>query len=187
MKRATVLAHDYLAAVLSPGDLAVDATLGNGHDALFLAELVGEKGRLIGFDIQAQAIESSQARLMQAGVFERCQLVEASHTEMATYVSGEVAAVTFNLGYLPGADQAMITEPRSTLEALKASLSLLRPGGLITCVCYPGHPGGLDESELVLAWAERLSEESHRVEFHNEKGRHEGRPFLVSIWRLEAT
>ena len=186
MKRATVLAHEQLTAVLRAGDLAIDATLGNGHDALFLAGLVGEEGRVIGFDIQDQAIESSQRRLTEAGVMERCELVGASHARMGDFVPAEVSAVTFNLGYLPGADQGMITRSRSTLEALNVSLELLRSGGVITCVCYPGHPGGLKEAEEVLAWAVRLPDH-FRVEFHNEKGRHEGRPFLVSVWRLPVT
>ena len=186
MKRATVLAHEQLTSVLQSGDLAVDATLGNGHDALFLAGLVGEEGRVIGFDIQAQAIESSRSRLAEAGVMERCELVEASHARMRDFVPGEVSAVTFNLGYLPGADQGMITRSRSSLEALSVSLELLRSGGLITCVCYPGHPGGLEEAEAVLTWAVNLPDH-FRVEFHNEKGRHEGRPFLVSVWCLPVT
>lgn len=39
--RPTALAHAWLRALLCPGDHAVDATLGNGHDALFLAQCVG--------------------------------------------------------------------------------------------------------------------------------------------------
>ena len=181
-----MLAHEQLASVLRSGDLAVDATLGNGHDALFLAGLVGKEGRVIGFDIQDQAIESSQSRLTEAGVMGRCELVEASHARMEDFVPGKVSAVTFNLGYLPGADQGTITRSRSTLKALNVSLKLLRSGGIITCVCYPGHPGGEEEAEEVLAWAVRLPDH-FRVEFHNEKGRHEGRPFLVSVWRLSVT
>ena len=182
MKRATVLAHEQLKEVLRPGDRAIDATLGNGHDALFLAGLVGESGTVTGFDIQAGAIASSKARLTEAGVIDRCQLIESSHAEMADFVSKGVAAVTFNLGYLPGADQETITQSSSTLDALNAALNLLRGGGIITCVCYPGHPGGLEEAGAVLEWAEQLDDGKFRVETHNEKGRHEGRPFLVSVW-----
>lgn len=183
MKRATVLAHEHLAMILREGDLAVDATLGNGHDALYLAKLVGENGKVIGFDVQAQAIESSRRRLNEAGVLSRCDLIEAGHEKMEEFVADEVSAVTFNLGYLPGADQETITKSSSTLESLESSCGLLRVGGLITCVCYPGHPGGLEEAEDVMNWAENLPVDKFRVEFHNEKGRHDGRPFLVSVWR----
>lgn len=50
--------------------------------------------------------------------------------------------VAFNLGYLPGGDKTIITEPRTTLEALKVSKDILMPGGLISLVVYVGHPGG---------------------------------------------
>ena len=43
MKRISLLnvAHDLIRDILHPGDLAIDATVGNGHDTLFLAEQVG--------------------------------------------------------------------------------------------------------------------------------------------------
>ena len=50
-------AHARLAEVLQPGDLAVDATLGNGHDTLFLANCIEAQGCLIGFDVQQGAID----------------------------------------------------------------------------------------------------------------------------------
>jgi hypothetical protein len=40
--------------VLRPGDTAVDATCGNGHDTLALAELVGPSGRVFALDLQAR-------------------------------------------------------------------------------------------------------------------------------------
>lgn len=48
----TRLAHDLVAPHLPVGGLAVDATVGNGHDLAFLARMVGEGGGVIGFDIQ---------------------------------------------------------------------------------------------------------------------------------------
>ena len=35
---------------LSEGDIAVDFTMGNGGDTLFLSKTVGEKGRVYAFD-----------------------------------------------------------------------------------------------------------------------------------------
>ncbi len=43
--------HRLLTAHMKPGDRAVDATVGNGWDTLKLCELVGEKGKVYGFDI----------------------------------------------------------------------------------------------------------------------------------------
>ena len=48
-------AKERVAAVLLPGDAAVDATMGNGGDLLFLAEQVGADGRVFGFDVQSEA------------------------------------------------------------------------------------------------------------------------------------
>ena len=42
------------------GDYAVDATLGNGHDTCFLAEIVGDNGKVFGFDIQKRRLKAQQ-------------------------------------------------------------------------------------------------------------------------------
>ena len=55
LRSARWIAADVLRQVVQPGDTVVDATLGNGHDTLMLCELVGETGRVIGFDIQPDA------------------------------------------------------------------------------------------------------------------------------------
>ena len=38
--------------------LYIDATMGNGHDTLFLCQMAGEKGKVLAFDIQEQAFDS---------------------------------------------------------------------------------------------------------------------------------
>ena len=47
---------------------AVDATLGNGRDALFLSTLIDDGGKVFAFDVQEQAIEESK-KLFES---ERC-------------------------------------------------------------------------------------------------------------------
>lgn len=54
LRSARWIAADVLRQVVQPGDTVVDATLGNGHDTLMLCELVGETGRVIGFDHSAR-------------------------------------------------------------------------------------------------------------------------------------
>lgn len=61
-------AHDTLQKVVRPGDYVVDATCGNGHDTLLLAELVGVNGHVLGFDIQQVAIAATKTRLENAAV-----------------------------------------------------------------------------------------------------------------------
>ena len=183
--RATQKAKDEVAGVLELGDVCVDATLGNGYDALFLAELVGEEGKVYGFDVQGEAIESSRVRLENAGVVERVVFHHRSHAEMGEVIEGEIKVVMFNLGYLPGGDHGVITRVDSTLAALAAGLALLEKEGLLSVVCYPGHAGGEVEAEKVVEWAERL-DDGFRVDFygHEKKdGQQGGRPFWVGVWK----
>lgn len=56
-------AHSLMENVINDGDIAIDATCGNGHDTLFLTGLVGEKGYVYSFDIQEQAIIKTRERL----------------------------------------------------------------------------------------------------------------------------
>lgn len=151
--RPTELAHLLLKRVISEGDLVIDATAGNGHDTVFLARCVGESGRVLAFDVQASAIESSRRLLETADVSANVELFEKSHAQLADHVSAEsVAAIMFNLGYLPGSDQSVITTTSETLLALEAAVRALRPGGWLCVVCYPGHDGGNDEASAVEAW-----------------------------------
>ena len=46
-------------------------------------------------------------------------------------------------------DKAVATAPASTLPSLRAALSALRPGGLMSVMCYPAHAGGEDETAAV--------------------------------------
>lgn len=40
--RILPFARELLERAVKPGDITIDATLGNGHDTLFLARLVGD-------------------------------------------------------------------------------------------------------------------------------------------------
>ena len=156
-ERPTQRAHREVAAVLREGDLAIDATAGNGHDTLFLAQQVGESGRVVAFDLQEDAIRATRERLESAGVAERVSLVHGSHALLGGQVGkGEAAVAMFNLGYLPGGDHGVITQKEETLKALGQALEVLREGGLLSVICYPGHPGGFEESQAVVMWADGL-------------------------------
>jgi len=48
-----------------PGEIVVDATVGHGGHARLLAEAIGEKGRLIGLDLDAINIERARKRLAE--------------------------------------------------------------------------------------------------------------------------
>lgn len=152
MLRLTEQAHDFIRDLLTPGAIAIDATAGNGHDTLFLAQAVGPGGIVYAFDLQPIAIEQTASRLEGQGI-ENVILLQRDHAKMQAAISvehhGRVSAVMFNLGYLPGGDESLITHTASTVEAVRQSANLLRPGGILTIIAYVGHPGGKEEADAV--------------------------------------
>lgn len=158
--RATEFAHLLVSRHLRPGDHVVDATVGNGHDTRFLAEAVGTSGRVDGFEIQPDAIRAARERLRE---YPQVILHQVGHETMADRVTPGRAAVMFNLGYFPSGDKRIITRAETTLPALDAALALLRDGGLLTVVVYPGHPGGEEEARAVDTWFAQLDSRPHRT------------------------
>jgi predicted methyltransferase len=182
------LAHFCVAAVLQPGEAAIDATVGNGYDTVFLARQVGDKGRVFGFELQVEALEKARKRLRMAGLDTCVTLFLKGHEHMATTLAtvwhGRIGAVMFNLGYLPGGnDRGCITRPETTLQALNAALQLLRPGGLISVVAYPGHPGGAEEAERVRVWAAALEATQYAASTYRCCNCRRPPPELTLVWK----
>ena len=184
--KPTEMAHEWLRKVIRPGDRVIDATLGNGHDALFLAACVGEQGKVIGFDVQQQALDAATEHMRRNEIPEHgYEWHLASHARMADVVTTPVRAVMFNLGYLPGADHDVITSAEETLSALQAAAALLMPGGVITVVCYPGHAGGDRETEAVKEWARGIGGDWHVVHYEKWATR-QAAPELIALQKKEA-
>ncbi|MBK1672969.1 16S rRNA (cytosine(1402)-N(4))-methyltransferase [Ectothiorhodospira shaposhnikovii] len=165
LKPLTRIAHEQLSGLLQPGDLAVDATAGNGHDTLFLARTVGEAGHVWAFDIQTAALDATRKRLDEAGVADRATLIQDGHQHLDRHLPdharGRIRAVTFNLGYLPGGDHGIITRPETSLAALEAARAVLGPDGVISLMIYRGHSGGLEEFEAIRTWLKQAHPELH--------------------------
>lgn len=176
------LARHFLQSAISPGDTVVDATLGNGYDCQMLAECVGDSGRVIGFDVQQQAIDSTRERL--GPLAKQCELILAGHETLADHCPQGLSAVVFNLGYLPGADKAMTTQAAKTLCALAAAVQLLRQGGLLSVMCYIGHPGGMEEGRAVREWASLLPRSDWRVFHYQAVNAPNDPPFLIIVEKL---
>ena len=155
-RSARFWAAELLAPALNPGAAAVDATMGNGQDTLWLCERVGETGRVYAFDVQGEAVARTRQRLEAAGVADRATLYCLGHEHMAEAVREQVDIVMFNLGWLPGAAHAVTTRAETTLRAVDAALALLKPEGLMTICVYPGHDEGKRELEALLQWAGSL-------------------------------
>ena len=156
MKSARHWAEELLRQAVGPGARVIDGTMGNGRDTLWLAELVGETGRVYAFDIQREAVERTRARLEEAGVLRRATLFHAGHERIAELVPEPVDSAVFNLGWLPGADTALRTRADTTLAAVNAALDKLKEGGLLTVCAYPGHEEGRVERDMLLEWAKAL-------------------------------
>lgn len=173
-------AHELVAEAVRGGDTVVDATVGNGHDTLFLARCVGGGGKVVGFDVQAQSLVSAEALFGREGVSRQPVCLHGvGHENMVDYVSEPVAAVMFNLGYLPGSDKVTITRKETTLEALGQAAGLLKPGGCLSVMCYPGHPGGREEADAVSDWFGRMGGVLHPVTCYRRAGAKETAPFLI--------
>lgn len=178
--RPTRLAHQMLGELLREGDVVIDATAGNGHDTQFLAGGVGVSGRVLAFDVQEVALRSSRVRLREAGLEDRVEFHLASHARMAEFaVVGSVAAVMFNLGYLPGEDHALATEADETLRALDAACVVMKSGAVLSVVCYPGHPQGGDEAACVERWMSDRAADAWRVAKYSMVGTKAPAPFLM--------
>lgn len=155
---AVRLVQDYLAAHLPHAALCIDATCGNGGDTAFLCRLTAPEGRVLGFDIQPEAIASTRARLEQAGVPAGQYALHCdSHAHLLQYVQpGTADAVMFNFGWLPGADHAVFSTADSSIPALEAALQAVRPGGVVSAILYSGQVIGSGEKQAVLAWLRAL-------------------------------
>ena len=152
----TAQAHERLKRHIRSGNSLIDATAGNGHDTLFLAQQTGPNGHVFAFDPQVQAIESTRQRLEKNTVDSICTLINEGHENMEQHIppslQGKISAITFNLGYLPGANKEITTQVATTLVALDQSLHMLEPSGLISLMIYKGHPAGKTEALAVTKW-----------------------------------
>ncbi|RYD35255.1 MAG: hypothetical protein EOP86_08965 [Verrucomicrobiaceae bacterium] len=186
MLSAVDFCHLLLSAHLKPGDQAIDATAGNGHDTLFLVRLTGPQGRVFAFDLQPRAVAATRTLLENHGILPtRCEVVASCHSRISQYLSpdseGRFAAIIFNLGYLPGGDKTVITEPESTHAAVVSALPLLRSGGLLLMVLYPGHPGGAAEASRMETFAAGLPARDYHVSTFKTLNAGAPAPFVLVI------
>ncbi len=146
---------------LHAGDVAVDFTMGNGHDTEFLCRTVGEGGRVYAFDIQAAAVESTARRLQEVGCPQNYTLIHDSHHNVKQYVKEPIKAGMFNLGWLPGGDKSITTLRETTLPALADAIDLLDRDAVLNVAVYPGHDEGDAEGKLICDYLSGISR--HRI------------------------
>lgn len=187
---ATDIARRQVEHRLRPGDIAIDATAGNGHDTTWLCQAVGQNGRVFAFDIQEEAIANTAEKLGELGLSGRATLFQQSHDTMATALPpashGAVSAIVFNLGYLPGGDRSIITQATTTLAAFNVGLGLLKPAGILCAVLYPAHPGGEREVRRILEWSKGLSPHRYQTEIIEHPTRNPASPFIITVVKRKA-
>ena len=177
LSRTTELAKAICEKYAGKEKIAVDATCGNGHDTVWLAERFG---RVYAFDIQEKAAEATRQLVENSG-FDNVTVINDSHEKMAEYVHEKVRLVMFNLGYLPGGDKEIVTETASTLKAIEAALSLLEKDGLLCITMYPGHPQGALEKAALIRMAVSLDKGRYHCVRTDMVNQSEGAPEILFI------
>lgn len=197
--------------IVRPGDTVIDATCGNGHDSLFLANLMltPTAGRLFCIDIQPDATLSTRRKFQADATMithleeERIRIITASHETFPGCIDrASVRLICYNLGYLPGVKvqqpeiyslstetkptARLITKTDTTLKSLNSALPLIQDGGLLSVVAYPGHEGGEDETEAVQKFMTELDDQVWRV-YGNIPLNRPKSPVLMSAFKIDKT
>ncbi|MDO0824260.1 class I SAM-dependent methyltransferase [Desulfosporosinus nitroreducens] len=163
-KNAIEIAKGICKSKLGNGDIAVDCTMGNGYDTVFLCHLVGEEGKVYAFDIQEEAAINTEKRLKELKLLERAEIILTGHENIDKYVKEGVAQlVIFNLGYLPKGNHEVTTKKETTIEALQKCLGLLKPNGIILLVVYSGHENGKMELRALEDFTATLNQKEYNV------------------------
>ena len=183
------LAHSYWEKLLQIGDVVIDATCGNGHDTLFISQLIlNDKhvGKLIAIDTQEEAIKSTQQRLQEklaSDLLQDISFYQQCHSIFPeTILKNSVKLIVYNLGYLPGSDKTHTTLNTSTCTSVEHALTLICRGGAISITCYPGHKAGQIEEEALLKLIEKLPSKEWRCCYHRWINRQDA-PSLIWIER----
>lgn len=158
MKMMVDLAHGFLGEILSEDSIAVDFTMGNGFDTLFLAKTAKQ---VYAFDTQKEALEVTKTKL-EKNQLKNVTLILDGHENALQYLPRFDAGI-FNLGYLPGSEHIITTKKETTMVAIKTALDLLKVSGRLVLVVYPGHDEGKKESEAIDVFAKALNAHDYHV------------------------
>lgn len=174
--------HDFLRRQVKPGAFCIDATAGKGRDTALLCRLAGEGGRVIAFDVQQDAVDQTRALLAAEGL--QAEVVLDSHANMARYAASEsVDCIVFNFGRLPGGDPHIFTTADTSLPAIDAGLSLLKPGGVMALAIYYGKENGYDEKNAILEHLKALNDRVFTVLACDWLNRKHDPPLPIFIWK----
>ncbi|WP_101772931.1 tRNA (mnm(5)s(2)U34)-methyltransferase [Peptostreptococcus faecalis] len=150
-----------------PGAVVLDATLGKGNDFIYMMNIAGDSGYGYGFDIQENAIKITKSNLdnnlKNKNKYNNIEIINDGHQNLDKYVDKKIDFASFNLGYLPGSDHKIITNPNTTIEAISKLIPHIKQNGLICIASYVSHPGGMEESIKVTEYVEQLEQQKFNV------------------------
>ena len=176
------LAHDFLRRQVKPGAVCIDATAGRGRDTALLCRLAGPAGRVLAFDIQADAVRQTRKLLEQEGL--TAEVIQDSHANMEQYAAPEtVDCIVFNFGRLPGGDPHIFTVAESSIAAIDAGIRLLKPGGVLSLSLYYGGANGYDERDAILAHLRTLDDRRCSVLVCDWANRRNDPPMPIFLWK----
>lgn len=175
----------FLQLHVQPGDFCIDATMGNGHDTLFLSQLAGPSGKVLAFDIQQTALDATRKRLANHSHLAPTQLILDSHSHMDQYADPEtVSCIVFNLGYLPSGDHSLATHSETSIPAIEQGLQLLKKDGLLCLCIYSGGDSGFEERDALLPFLKSLDPKKYLVVLSSYYNRPNNPPIPVLIRKL---
>lgn len=178
--------HKILRSQTRAGGIYIDATMGNGHDTLFLCQIAKETGSVLAFDIQKEALDATRKLLKENGLLERARLILEGHEHMDFYANpGSVDVICFNFGYLPGGDHSIATRPDTSVCAVKKGLSLLKEGGVMSLCIYSGGDTGFEEKNRLLELLKELPAREFTVIINQFYNRKHQPPMPVFIFKNE--
>lgn len=165
--------HEIMRSQVQQEGYYIDATMGNGNDTLFLCQLAKEKGHVLAFDIQEEAVSATRNLLRTHGYEKQATLIQDGHEHMDAYADENFAdAICFNFGYLPGGDHQIATRLHTSIEAIEKGLRILKSGGMMSLCIYSGGDTGFEEKEGILAYLKELPAKNYTVianEYYNRK------------------
>ncbi len=177
--------HVIISRILTEGDYAIDATAGNGNDTLFLKKCVGSDGKVFAFDIQKSALLTAENLLKKYNLFENIELINSGHQYLAENIpsiyTGNIKAVLFNLGYLPGGNKSIVTQPKTSIDGITQALTLLSINCLVSIIYYTGHSGGKTEFDEIMKYLKSLNQKNYSVTHYKASDKLINPPGLLTI------
>ncbi len=161
-------------------NICIDFTMGNGHDSLFLSNLVS-KGVVYSFDIQQKAIENTKQLFIEKGMYNNIKYINDGHENFEKYIKKFNIGI-YNLGYLPKGNKAITTKKETTIESIKKAISLVEKKGIICITIYRGHEEGFLEGLEIEKIIKKISKEKYEI-YRYENIKNDITPYVIIIKR----